>query len=95
MKRLFFWLLNHYSQTESQRIEILKILDEKVCNDYSEQTTYGNVYNFYIEFIMANKFVIQLVKENDKKALTIVKRGISNSFDESVGYIKNEIIKKV
>ena len=93
MKRLFFWLLNHYSKNETQRIEILKILDDKVCNEYSEQTPYGNVYNHFIEFVMANPFVIQLVKENDKKALSVVKQGINNSFDEAIGYIKNEIVK--
>lgn len=90
MKKLLFWLLNNYTHTEKGRIEILMFLDEKVKNDYSEQSTFGNVYNFYIEFLMANKLINKLIKESDYECLKVLRNGLTNTFDEVIEYTRNE-----
>lgn len=90
MKRIFFWLLKRYSSTEEERLEILSTLQESVTNSYREQTVFGNVYNANIEFIISNKFIKKLVKNNDTISINMVKSGLSNSFDESIEFIKNE-----
>ena len=90
MKRIFFWLLKRYSSTEEERLEILSTLQESVTNSYREQTVFGNVYNANIEFIISNKFIKKLVKNNDTISISMVKSGLSNSFDESIEFIKNE-----
>lgn len=90
MKTIFIWLLKKYSTTERGRIEIMRIMDDKVSDNYNEQTLYGNVYNYFIEFIMSNPFVVKCKLENDTESLHILKKGICNSFDEAVGYIDKE-----
>jgi len=91
MKKLFFYLLKRYSQTEKDRIQILSKLDEQIYWTYNEQTTFGNVYNYFIEFVMSNDFIKTRVKENDKESLKIIKKGINNTFDDAIGYIKKEL----
>ena len=95
MRKLFYYLLNKYSKIEEDRLIILDKLDDKVCEEYSEQTTFGNVYNYFIEFVMSNNFIKGRVKKNDKESLKILKRGIDKAFDEGVGFIEegNIIIK--
>lgn len=44
MKKIFFLLLRKYSNTEAERMVIYKQLWDKVCEDYSEQNAFGNVY---------------------------------------------------
>lgn len=90
MKKLFLFLLNRYSNTEKERIQIIKVLNDKVSDNYREQTTFGNVYNSNIEFVMANEFIKKLVKENDLDSLKIIEAGLTTSYWESIGYIKNE-----
>jgi len=90
MKRFFFWLLKKYSKNEKGRIEIMRIMDDKVSNNYNEQTLYGNVYNYFIEFIMANQFIVKCTLKNDKDSIVILKSGINKSFDEAVSYIEKE-----
>lgn len=97
MKKIFMWLLNRYSNTEKERITILRTLNNKVREEYSEQNAYGNTYNFFIEFIMANDFIINCVKEKtaiNEKSLNMIKIGISNTFDEAIEYIDNEVPNK-
>lgn len=94
MKKIFLWLLNKYSSNEKGRVEIMRFMDEKVSRNYSEQTPYGNVYNYFIEFVMANNFIVKRVLKEDVESVGILKKGINNSFDEAVGFIKNEIRKK-
>jgi hypothetical protein len=89
-KKLFFYLLKHYSKTEKDRLKILSELDNGVHYDYSEQTEFGNVYNFYIEFIMSNKFIKLLVNSKDTKNLNILHKGINNTFVEAINFIENE-----
>lgn len=88
MKKLFFFLLRCYSKTENERLEILSILHEQVEKEYYEQTTYGNVYNANIEFLMANQFVNKIVNQDDAKSLKIIRAGLRNSTSEAFGYIK-------
>jgi len=91
MKTIFIWLLKKYSKNEEGRIEIMKIMDEEVRNTYNEQNLYGNVYNYFIEFVMANPFIIKCTLENKKETLKILKQGIENSFDRAVEFIENEM----
>lgn len=95
MKKLFYYFLKKYSNTEKGRLEIQSILNEQVENEYSEQTKYGNVYNSFIEFIISNNFIIELVNENDLTSLNILKNGISDNFEQGIYFIKNEKIKKM
>jgi hypothetical protein len=90
MKAIFRYLLKKYSQTERGRIEIMRIMDDKVSDNYSEQTLYGNVYNYFIEFVIANPFIVKCTLKNDKESLDILKSGIQKGFDEAVGYISKE-----
>jgi hypothetical protein len=91
MKTIFLWLLKKYANTENGRIEIMRIMDDKVSDNYNEQTLYGNVYNYFIEFVMANPFVVKCTLQKDKESLRILKSGIEKSFDEAVGYIEKEM----
>jgi hypothetical protein len=91
MKMIFKYLLNRYSQTEKGRIEIMRMMDDKVSDNYSEQTLYGNVYNYFIEFVMANPFIVKCTLKNDKDSLQILKRGMEKSFDDAVSYIEKEM----
>ncbi len=91
MKTIFIWLLKKYANTEKGRIEIMRIIDDKVSDNYNEQTLYGNVYNYFIEFVMANPFVVKCALQKDKESLRILKSGIEKSFDEAVGFIQKEM----
>lgn len=91
MKKLFYWMLKRYSQTEKGRINIIRILDEQVQEEYCEQTIYGNVYNHFIEFAMANPFIVKCALRKDEEALDMLKKGIDSAFDRSVEYIQKEM----
>lgn len=86
MKKIFYWLLKKYSETETDRIEIQKILDQQVKKNYREQTPYGNVYNGFSEFIMANEFINQRIKIDDVEGLEMIKKGINCEFDETLEF---------
>lgn len=90
MKKLFFWLLKRYSKNEKARWEIHKVLNENVSSEYPEQTVYGNVYNSYIEFVMANEFIRKIVKEKDETSIKMIELGIADSFETSICFIRNE-----
>lgn len=94
MKKLFYLLLRHYANRESGRLEILEVLHEKVTEEYSEQTTFGNVYNYYIEFLMSNSFVKRCVREEDHRSLTLLRKGIDASFNAAMSYLFNDNYKK-
>lgn len=91
MKKIFLWILKKYTSTESGRIEIMRIMDDKIGDNYNEQTQYGNVYNYLIEFLMANPFVVKCSLNKDEKSLDMLKHGINESFDVAVGYIQKEM----
>ena len=90
MKKLFYILLKKYSKTEKDRIKIIQTLDDQVWENYPEQTYYGNVYNHFIEFVMANPFIVRQVMLRDNQALDILKRGMGSAFDEAIKYIEKE-----
>lgn len=94
-KKLFFFLLKKYSKTEKDRLQIYKELFYQVERTYPEQTTYGNVYNANVEFLMANPFIISKVKISDTEGLQMLKSGLQNSFDESIVFIYNEKTSQV
>lgn len=89
MKKIFFFLLRKYSNTEAERMVIYKQLWNKVCEDYSEQTAFGNVYNMNTEILLSNPFFNKICKEQENKEyLKMLKVGLSSSFDESVEFVK-------
>lgn len=90
MKRLFFYLLRKYSWTEKQRMEIYSRLWESVTDEYSEQTGFGNIYNMNIEILMSNQIVLDLVEKKDKKRISLIKRGLNQSFDDAIGIVNQE-----
>ena len=94
MKRLFFFLLRKYSNTEKQRINIYHELWHKVKDEYSEQTAFGNVYNMNIEIIMSNPFIQSRVIQKDDESLKMLKSGLDNSFDRAIEFISKELPKQ-
>jgi hypothetical protein len=92
-KKLFYILLKKYSKREPERLKILNVVGECVSEEYSEQTTFGNIYNYFVEFIISNKTVKDRVKCTDAASISMIKRGIDSSFDESIEIIENEKIK--
>ena len=91
MEPIFKFLLKKYTKTEKQRIEVMRLMDDKVKQEYNEQTLYGNVYNYFIEFAMANPFIVREALLRDKKSLAVLKSGITKAFDESIEYIQKEM----
>lgn len=90
MKKLFLFLLRNYSNTEIERIEIRKILDQKIEQSYPGQTKFGDVYNSHIEFIIGNEFINKLVRDNDTDALEMIKEGLNDSFSKGIQFIRIE-----
>ena len=89
MKRLFIYLLKKYSKNEKDRIEVLRILDEQVQNEYTEQTGFGNVYNFFSEFVLASSFTREMVNLGETDSIEVLKSGINSTFDETITIIKD------
>lgn len=90
MKKLFLWLLKLYSQTERERIEILRVLDKQIQVEYSEQTPPGNVYNYFIEFVMANPYIVQCVREGNVTMLNIMRSAFPVEFEEALRFINED-----
>lgn len=91
MKKIFLYLLKKYSRREAGRIEILKVLQEGVREEYSEQTVYGNIYNFFIEFAMSNDVIVDVVKNAEFENFEMIRRGINNAYDEAAIFIEKEM----
>lgn len=89
MKRLFIYLLKKYSRNEKDRVGILRVLDEQVQNEYTEQTGFGNVYNFFSEFLLASSFTREMVNLGEDHSIDVLKGGINSTFDETITMIKN------
>lgn len=92
MKKLFYFLLKKYSGNEKNRLEIYKFLHERVSDQYSEQTVFGNIYNAHTEFILSHEGIQKLVRENERMSLDMVKNGLTNAYDKSLKYIEDEKI---
>lgn len=84
MKKIFRYLLKRFTKNEKGRVEVYKILQEQAINEYSEQTTFGNVYNSHIEFVLANEFICSLAKEYDSRALGVIQSGMRKAYFEAV-----------
>lgn len=89
MKNLFIYLLKEFTRNEKGRIEVLRVLDEQIKNEYTEQTGLGNVYNLFSEFLLANSVAKGLALKNEEAYLTMLKNGINTTFDETITMIKN------
>lgn len=90
MKKLFLLLLRKYSKSEEQRLEVYKVLAEQTSNTYREQTTFGNVYNAHIEFVMANEFVCKNVKSKDIKSLKMIGSGLKEAYKRALLFLVTE-----
>ena len=90
LKKILFFLLRKYTNTETERLQIYRQLWDKVCEEYNEQTTFGNVYNMNTEVLLSNPFFIKICKEENKDYLEMLKRGLLESFDNSVEFAKKE-----
>ena len=90
MKKLFLLLLRKYSKSEEQRLEVYKVLAEQTSNMYNEQTTFGNVYNAHIEFVMANEFVCKNVKSKDIKSLKMIGSGLKEAYKRALLFLVTE-----
>jgi hypothetical protein len=89
MKRLFIYLLKKYSTNEKDRISILRVLDEQVQNEYTEQTGFGNVYNGFSEFVLASSFTRERVNLGEDDSVEILKSGINSTFNETITMLKD------
>lgn len=90
LKKIFFFLLRKYSNTEAERMVIYKQLWDKVCDEYSEQNAFGNVYNMNIEILLSNPVFNKIAKGENKEYLQMLKGGLAESFDDSVDFVKKE-----
>ena len=93
MKWLFKKLLERYSKTESERLEIFKVLDEQVQFEYSEQSRNGNVYNLFLEFVISNNLIIDRLNVEDYESIKKIKSLINKGFDSGLTIIEEEILK--
>jgi len=94
MKKLFFYLLKKYSRTEIERFKILEILDSQVKEEYYEQTNFGNVYNYFIEFIMSNNFIKSLSENKEYQHLKVIENGIIDSYNKALKFLEIEKVQK-
>ena len=87
MKRLFLFLLRKYSKTESQRMEIYQELWYQTKSEYHGTTAFENIRNMNIEVLMSNPFFVNRVMLGQDEHLITLKKGLADSFDESVELI--------
>ncbi len=76
-------------------MEVYESLWDSVTSEYNEQSHFGNVYNMNVEVLMANPFISQMVLEKDKKSLTMIKKGLHNSFGNAIEYIEKERFNRI
>jgi hypothetical protein len=93
MFNLLLKLLKKHLNSEENRIKVYSLLKESVEETYYEQTKFGNVYNAFTEFVMADEFIRTCTKEDFENSLSTIKQGIGNAFYESLEYIKQDIKK--
>lgn len=88
MKKLFLYLLRKYTKTEKERLEVYRVLHERVRNEYYEQTLPGNVYNAGIEFVLSCDFISHICKNNNELAMNSIKIIINDSVLEGLKILK-------
>jgi len=90
-ERIFLYLLKGYIEKgEYGRLFILSEVEAGMSKEYNEQTLPGNVYNAFIEFILANRYVREKVIYKDDKNLKMMKKGIADAYDAALSYIDIE-----
>ena len=87
MKKLFVFLLRKYIKTESQRMEIYQELWYQTKSEYHGTTAFENIRNMNIEVLMSNPFFVNRVMLGQDEHLRTLKKGLADSFDESVELI--------
>ena len=96
MRSIFLYLLRKFSKTEKDRMQIYRELWNSVCEEYNEQTIPGNVYNINTEMLLANPYIQEKVFEKNVPVLSMLKRGLSVSFDKLVKFIGDaDLAKKI
>ena len=95
LKKLFFFLLKKYATTDKERIAILKVINQSVCEDFYEQTVYGNIYNYFWEFLRSLELTIVTIGAYNPENIETIKRGLSQDFDGFIRYINNVASGKI
>lgn len=95
-KRLFLYLLKQYTQTEEDRVEVYKAVNQGALDEYYEADPYQNFYNSYLEFLISNPFIKQLIDYNnltDSDTFKPIRIGLVNVLKEGVDIIseKNKV----
>ena len=91
MFKFILKLLKGYLNTEANRLKVYAVLKEAVETEYNEQTKYGNVYNAFIEFLMADEFVKECVETDLSDSINVIKQGIGNSYYQAIDFIKGDL----
>lgn len=82
--------MRKYTKTESGRIEVYKKLHDSLSEEYDEQTPIGNIYNSYIEFLMAQDIVKDIATKDDFVSNEILRSGLQKSYYEALDFLKKE-----
>jgi hypothetical protein len=91
MKKLIRrFILRSLLRDEKGRMELQRMLQNAVGEEYREQTVPGNIYNNFIEFIMSNESLRKAVKDGDMKYVDMVNRGITKEYYQAINYINKE-----
>ena len=98
MNRIVRFIIKNWSKTESDRLEIYKILHESTSEEYSEQTGYGNIFNATIEFLSQNNAVREassewMHEETEKRIMRDrIERNLIGAFYKTIDYIRDRKI---
>jgi len=72
MRKIFYYLLDKYSKTEKDRLEILKVLHAGVREEYNEQNMIGNIGNSAVEFVMSHDYLRFAVSTYDAHSVKMI-----------------------
>jgi hypothetical protein len=90
MRKIFYYLLEKYSKTEKERLEILKVLHAGVRETYNEQNVIGNIGNSAIEFVMSHDYLRFAVSTYDAHSVKMIQGSIESSIESAITYLENE-----
>jgi hypothetical protein len=90
MRKIFYYLLDKYTKTEKDRLEILKVLHAGVREEYSEQNMIGNIGNSAIEFVMSHDYLRFAVSTYDAHSVKMIRGSIESSIESAIVYLEKE-----
>lgn len=90
MRKIFYYLLEKYSKTEKDRLEILKALHAGVREEYSEQNMIGNIGNSAVEFVMSHDYLRFAVSTYDAHSVKLIRGSIESSIESAITYLEKE-----